>query len=119
MLINLINSLRAKPGYSLSMFPKAILHLSFAWILVNTKSMLLSVVPPAVVLATIGPKVEAVTGFLVLFVLSFVGYTVCVDVDAHTMHIVVVPMAIVLSSVFPLILAYAVDPVVHPVSLIN
>jgi len=119
VVINLVNCLRVKPGDALAMLPEAVLNFAFSWILVDAETMLLAIVPPALILSTICPEVEAKPCLLILLVLAFVSDTIGVDINSHTVHVIVVPVAVVLASIFPLVLAYSVDTVVNPVTLIN
>ena len=119
VVVDLVNGLRVEPGDSLTVLPEAVLHFSFAWVLVDAEAVLLSVVPPAFVLATVSPEIEAVTSFFILFVLALVGHPVSVDVNSHAVHVIIVPVAVILPAIFPFVLSYTVYPIVNPVSLID
>jgi hypothetical protein len=118
-LVDLVDCLGVEPGDSLAVLPETILYFTLARIFVNTKTVLLAVVPPAFILPAVCPEVKTITCLLVFFVLAFIGHSVSVDIDAHAVHVVVVPVAVVLAAILPLVLAYSVDAVIEPVSLVN
>ena len=78
--------------------------------------MLVSFVPPALVLAPICPAILAVALLHVLRVLSVVPDAVRVEVDSMTFHIVHVPLTIVFASIMPQVYPIAVNLIIDPLT---
>lgn len=119
VIVDLVNSLGVEPCDPLAVLPKAVLHLAFARVFVDSEPVLLPVVPPAFVLAPVRPEVKAVACLLVFFVLALVGHSISVDVNTHAVHVIIVPVSVILPAILPLVLPDAVDPVIDPVSLVD
>ena len=119
VVVDLINCLWIEPCDSLSMFPKTILYLSFAWVFVNSKTVLFTIIPPAFVFSSISPEIKAISSLFVLFVLSFIGNSIGIDIYTHTVHVVIIPVSIVFSSIFPFVLADTINAIINPVTLVN
>ena len=80
----------------------------------HAETVLLAAVPPAPVLAAISPEVVAVARLFVILELTFVSVTVFVDVNAKTVHVILPPLATVLTAILPRVLPDAVDRIVEP-----
>jgi hypothetical protein len=119
LLVYLKYCLLIEPLNSLASFPKPIFDAVFRAIGVGAKSMLLALVPPALVLAPIRPVVNTVTFLLIIFVLSIVPDSIRVDIDTETMHVVGTPLTIVGSAIVPQVYSVAVYFVVQPLPVIG
>ena len=80
--------------------------------------MLLAILPQAVVLAPIRPRVNTKAVFSVVIVLAFVSATVLPCVDSSTVHVIVEPLTDILASVRPYVGTAAGDLVLDPVAII-
>ena len=119
VLVNEHNSLLVEPLDTLPVLPEAVLDGLLAGVDVGSESMLLALVPPAFVLASISPVVHTVAFFLVIQVLSVVAHAISVDVDAVAAHVVVGPLTEVLAAVLPEVGAESIDLVVQPLSFVG
>ena len=96
--------------------PAAVPDLSF-YVVVDANTLLLTVLPESVVLASIRPGKDPVALFLVLYVLSLVPSTVVPSKNAFSVHLVEDPVTGVFSVISPFVLAMAMDVVVHEIAL--
>jgi hypothetical protein len=81
--------------------------------------VLLALVPPALVLAAICPKVEPIAFLLIVQVLTVVADTICVNVDTEAGHIVVEPLTIELAAILPQVDTVTIDLVMDPLAFIG
>lgn len=63
--------------------------------------MLLASVPVAIVLAIVDPCVNTEAVLFIVFVLTLIGTSIVPDVDAHALHVIFVPFALVASTIKP------------------
>ena len=93
--------------------------LALAWVCVNTQSMLLSLEPPALIDAIVGPFVVAIAHLGILEILALVNDSVGVAVDPDAVHIIVLPFAVVLATILPGVLTKSIDAVVEPLAVVH
>ena len=116
VLIYLLHFLLVQPFQSLSLLPEAKFDFALLWILESAEAVLLTLVPPALVLTAICPVVVAIACLLVVQELSLVAYTIGIDIHSVARHIVALPLAVVFAAILPHVLADAVDFVVVPIA---
>jgi hypothetical protein len=100
-LVNLQDARFIEPLNALACFPKPKLYAVFCTISIRPKTVLLSLVPPTLVLATVGPVVDTEAFFFVIFILTIVSHTVLIKVYAESVHVVLPPLSVVLTSIMP------------------
>ena len=83
---------------------------------VGALSVLPSVLPLALVLASVGPQVDTVAMLAILEVLAFIASAIFPSIDAVSMHIVIDPFTVVFAAVDPLVDTAPVDLVLIPVA---
>jgi hypothetical protein len=115
-LVDLENARFVKPLNALACLPEPKLYAVFCAISVRAQTMLLSFVPPALVLSAISPIVNPKALFFVVFILSVVSDSVLIEVNAEPMHVVHFPLPVVLTSIVPKIDPVSVNFVVKPLS---
>jgi hypothetical protein len=86
---------------------------------VFTLSMLLTVLPKAVVLATIGPLENAMAFFLVINILTFVSSAIRPCEDTFAMHFVFSPRASEDTTICPRVNTLPLDVVVIEISSVS
>jgi len=118
-LVNKNNGLLVEPLHALAILPQTILNLALGIIYVGAEAVLLSLVPPALVFAAIGPVVDTKALLLVHEVLPVVAYSIGINVDAVTLHVIRLPLTVVLSTVFPQVDAVSIDFVVQPLAFVS
>ena len=102
--LHIVNSLHLcliEPFYALSILPEAEFYFVVARDYVRSQTMLLALVPVALVAPLVRPCVNAKTVLLVIFVLAAVLSPVIPNVDAHALHIIVQPLALVFAPIKP------------------
>jgi len=105
------------PAGTLAVSPLTLLDLSFAGV-VSAFSVLLTILPLAVVLAVVGPGEDTVAFLFVVDIFSFVLATVGPGEDTSSVHLVALPLAVVLATIGPGVNTLAVDVVVNEVSAV-
>ena len=118
--LDLVNHVFLKPFHTLSVLPEAFLWWLSAFVaMVSSITMLLSLVPPALVETTIGPLVAPETLLFVAHKLSVVSHFVSILIQAKTIHVVFRPLAVVALAVCPSLRAIPVDLVHPPFAIID
>ena len=118
--LNLVNHVLLEPFHTLSVLPEAL----FRWLsgfvaMVSSKSMLLSLVPPAFIETTISPLVQSETLLFVTHELSIISHFISILIQTITVHVVFRPLAVVLLAVCPSLRTVPVDLVHPPFAIIN
>ncbi len=108
-----------EPFYALSIFPQAVPVCFLNWVVVLTEAVLLSLVPPTLILAAIGPCVVAETIFFIFDIFSVVSYTILIDVNSESVHVVSSPLTVVLSAIRPEVYTVALDLIVLPFAFVH
>jgi len=114
--IDLLNDFVFEPCHSFALFPDAKFDFLFLWIFENAKSVLLAFVPPAFIFSAIRPIVESIARFLIINILALIGHTVRVNINTMTMHVVIFPIAEILTAILPFVLSNAIDLIIVPVA---
>ncbi len=107
------------PSDTFAVFPKTKLQGLFYRVEVLAESVLFALVPPTVVLSSIGPTINAEALLFIKQELTLIADTIRVNEDTISRHVVVEPFSVALSTVFPKISAETLDFVVDPVSFIS
>lgn len=105
------------PRASLSIVPTTVPGFAFH-IVVNTHSLLLSIFPISIVLATVWPREEAVPLLFVVEVVAFVSSAIGPGEHAFSVHLVIGPLAVEHASISPRVGALPVDVVVDEVAAV-
>ena len=108
-----------EPLYALSIFPEAVLNIALGHVAVGAKTVLFPFVPPALIFASISPKVDSVALLLVHEVLTIVSHPVRVDVNTEPLHVVGLPLSEVFTAISPEVDAVTMDLIVNPLSFIG
>jgi len=90
-----------EPLNAFTVFPKAILQFVLLWHNVCAKSVLLSLEPVAFVATLVGPCVYSKAMFLIVLILTLIHAPIVPDIDAHSLHVVVKPLALILATIKP------------------
>lgn len=106
-----------EPFDSLAHLPNAVPFLALLYI--DALSVLLALVPLALVAATIGPCESTDSVFLIVTVLAYVLASIAPGEDAASFHPVVNPIALVHPAVRPDVFAHTVDIVLIEVSVVR
>ena len=118
--LDLVNHVILEPFHTLSVLPEAFLWWLSAFVaMVSSITMLLSLVPIALVETTIGPLVAAETLLFVANKLPIVSHFVSILIQAKTIHVVFRPLAVVALAICPSLLAVPVDLVHPPFAIID
>lgn len=108
-----------EPLDTLAILPKAVLNFVVLWNDVGAQTVLLALVPIALVAALVSPCVDTESVLLVVFVLASVHTSIIPDVDAHTLHVVIEPLALILATIKPGVDANARDFILSPVTSVH
>jgi len=119
ILVNQVDSLLFEPLHAFPVLPEAELLSRFIAVDIRAEAVLLSLVPPAFVRATIRPHVETVALLLIIVVLAVVTHAIRVYVNSDTRHIVVDPLAVVFAAVLPQVGAVAIDFIIDPLAFVR
>ena len=106
-----------QPSDALAVFPDA--TTVTAILTVCALAVLLSVLPPALILLAIIPGVDAVAMLAIILVVALVLTAILPGVYALSVHIVVFPLAIIFATIGPDVDASAIDLVLVPLTLIH
>lgn len=84
--------------HALSLVPLAVLDVSAAR-MIDAKSVLLSVLPAAVVLARVGPCEHTVSFLFIIDVFTLVLSAIRPSEDACAVHLVALPLSVILTAI--------------------
>ena len=118
LLIYQHHCLLIEPFEALSVLPETVLDVSFSYIAVCSKTMLLPFVPPTLVLATISPIVDSIAILLILVMLAIVSYAICINTDTISLHFVVLPVTVVLPTVLFAVDSVTLDLIIKPLTAV-
>lgn len=119
LLVKLENGLFVEPFDALACLPQTVFDAVFRCVCVGAQPVLLALVPPTFVLATVGPVVDAVAFLLIVLVLTIIAHAVTVHIDSESMHVVLSPLTVIRSAVVPKVDSIPVDFVVQPLSVVG
>lgn len=85
----------------------------------SADAVLLALGPPAMVFASVRPRVEAESILLVILVFAVVTHTTRVEINTEAVHEAVCPLAVVRASVSPKVGTKAVHFVCDPIAVVG
>lgn len=119
VLIDLLNNLLIKPLYSLSLLPQTILELVLSVIIVNSHSMLSTLIPLPFISSAVSPIIDSESTLLIVLVEPFISVLGCIKVDSQSDHLVVHEIAVILPSIGPQVSPQSSDPGVFPLASVH
>jgi hypothetical protein len=113
-LVNLIGCMLIEPFNTLSVFPKSVLDAWLIEVCIGSEAMLLSISPPAFIMASVSPFVDSKSFFLVLVVLPKVTDAVCIFIDSYPLHVILIPLAEIFAPICPNIRPETCNLIISP-----